>query len=833
MVPPILSNTKLEGGVMENLFQDIRYGIRVLLKNPSFTAVAVLSLVFGIGANTAIFSLIDKMLLQPLPVERPEQLVILSPNNQFGINNVFNYPLYKDYRDQNEVFEDLIAYSEIPLSLSGEGQPERVYGLIVTGNYFSTLGAKPSVGRAFLPEEDQTPGSHPVAVVSHRLWQRRFGGDPNLAGKTINLNGYGFTVIGIAPAEFSGTTRGFTPDIYVPMMMLAQATGRQGLEPLTSRGYNWLSVMGRLKPGVGREQAQASMRTLASQIKQVYPMNTITELNLLDASRGDTSLVRDLSTPLYLLMIVVGLVLLIACANVANLLLARAAVRHKEIAIRLAVGASRGRLVRQLLTESVLLSTLGGMGGLILALWISSFWVKFTPPTNLAPIELKGGIDLRVLAFSFLLMLLTGLIFGLVPALYSSKPDIAKALNNQKIAFNKSKRRLTTGNFLVIAQVALSLAVLISAGLCVRSLRNLQIIDAGFESSKVLAMTFNLRLNGYNKDQGQQFYNQVIERVGTLPAVETVSLAQVVPLGGNGPRHTVKLEGYEPQANEAISIDFNVVSPEYFQTLGIPLMRGRDFSPQDTPEAPKVVVINQAMIDRYWPGLVPVGKHIRLPASSGNPEQTLEIIGVVQNSKYRSLTEEAQPIMYLPLTQNHRSEMALHVRCATDPKELLAAVRREVNSLDPNLPVFDIKTFNEQKTRALYTARLAAMLLSAFSILALFMAAVGVYGVMAYTVSRRTHEIGIRMALGAQQGAILKLMMGEGTVMVAIGLLLGIAMAIAATRFFSSFLYGIAATDLWTIILASLLLTGATLLASFVPSRRATRIDPLIAIKYE
>jgi predicted permease len=815
--------------MMETLLKDIRYGFRMMLKSRGLTAVAVLSLALGIGANTAIFTLVDKLLLRTLPVEQPEQLVTIASYN--GENTSFSYPLYKDFRDRNEVFSGLYAYSPTPFSLSEGGDTERISGSLVSGNYFDVLGVKAALGRTFLPDEDATPSTHPVAVLSYRLWQSRFGSDPRILNKTIGLNGVTFSVVGVAPAEFTGVERGSSPEIYVPMMMQNEAMPSWS-NALNSRNMSWLEMMGRLKPGIGREQAQASLAVTADQIAQAGEDKNISrEMVVGDGSKGQDGRVREVSKPLIMLMVVVALVLLIACANVANLLLARAGVRRKEIAIRLAVGAGRGRLIRQLLTESITLSILGGVAGLFVARWLTNLLLAFQPPSS---ISLDDGLDLRVLGFSLLLSLLTGVVFGLAPALQTSKPDLVAALKDETMTVGRGARRLSLRNLLVVVPVALSLMVLISAGLCVRSLQKLLSIDAGFDPAKVMVMSLDLGLNGYKEAQGQQFYSEAVERVSTLRGVESVSLAAIVPLGGGGMRRSVQVEGYTLQPGErTLNFNMNIVGLKYFHTMGMPLAQGRDFGSQDREGAPKVVIINETVAHRFWPDESPVGRHLNFGGIGGRPDQLIEIIGVVKDSKYRSLTEEPTTSMFLPLAQNYRANMALHIRAVSEPKEMVAAVRREVQAMDANLPVYNIKTLAEQKSSSLYTSRMVATLLTFFGLLALLLAAIGIYGVMAYSVNRRTREIGIRMALGAKQTDVLRLVMGEGLILVAAGLAVGLGVTFAVTRVISSLLYGVSATDTATFIVISLVLAGVALGACFVPARRATKVDPMVALRYE
>ncbi|MFL6212373.1 MAG: ABC transporter permease [Blastocatellia bacterium] len=822
---------------MNTLLQDLRYGARMLLKKPGFTLIAVLALTLGIGANTAIFSVVDKVLVRPLPVSHPEQLTLLSMENARGFSTGFAYPIYGEYRDRNDVFSGLLGYSQQALSLNTNGQSERVDGMVVTGNYFSVLGVDLAIGRAFSPEEDQTPGTHPVAVISYGCWQRRFGADPKVIGQTISLNGYPFTIIGVTPAEFSGTVRGYVPELYLPTMMLAQAQPAWDKNALTSRGFWWLNVMGRLKPGVSREQAQAAMTALAEQadagterkgaLAQSHPV-------VKDGRQGDTQMLSDLSFPLKLLMGVVGLVLLIACANVANLLLGRAAARQKEIAVRLAVGASRWRLIRQLLTESLLLALAGGASGLMLALWLIDLLTAYTPPSDDGNLALDARLDLRVLGFTLLLSLITSLLFGLAPALNASKPDLVSMLKNDAGTDGGGRRRVGLKNILVVAQVALSLIVLISAGLCLKSLRNLNAIDTGFDTTKVFMMSVDLGMGNYDEARGRAFYSQLTERVATLPAVESLSLASVVPLGRGGMILVLdNLEGYQPEPDERMIIPFNIVGDNYFKTMGVQLVAGRDFGPQDTDAAPRVAIINEAMAQKYWPGSNPLGKHIDLGHSPRSKEQPMEIIGIVRNSKYHDVTEVTEPAFYQPLQQSYSPHMTLHVRTAGDASALISMVRNEVQALDANLPVFNVRTLAEQKSQSLYTARMAATLLTAFGGLALGLAALGIYGVMAYTVTRRTREIGIRMALGARTGNVLSLVLRQGMALVLIGVALGLGGALAATRLLASFLYGVSATDPTTFALIALLLVVVAWLACYIPARRATKVDPMIALRYQ
>jgi predicted permease len=815
---------------MQTLWQDLRYGARMLWKRPGFTVAVSLTLALGIGANTAIFGVVDRLLVRLLPVNEPARLVNLIGRDEKGEEDTsFSYPIYKDYRDQNEVFAGLLAYGETAMNLNEGGQPERVMGVLVSGNYFDALGVTPALGRAFLPEEDRTPGAHPVAVVSYGLWSRRFGADPKLVGRAITLNTQSFTVIGVAPAEFHGVRRGLSPDVYLPIQMIMQAWPARRPDDLNNRNFSWLNLMGRLKPGVTREQAQTAMSALSSRIMQVHP-NTWPLIALKDGSQGETGEISDLRTPLKLLMATVALVLLIACVNVANLSLARAQTRGREMAVRLAMGASRYRLIRQLLTESLLLSLMGGLLGLFLAVWLTDVLAAYSPPMGGSMPLLDARLDWRVLAFAATLSLVTGLLFGLVPAWRSSKPNLTVALKEESGAAGAG--RIRGRGALISAQIALSLVVLVCAGLCMRSLLALQRIDAGFETAKVLVMGLDLSLNGYKEEPGRQFYANLLERVSALPGVEAASLARIVPLTGSGMRITVGIEGYTPTDDKPINIDMNIVGPRYCATMKLPLVAGREFTANDNAAAPPVVIINEAAARTYWPNQNSLGKRLIIGGPREKP-QSAEIIGVTGASRYRRLTEAFRPGMLLPAAQNYFPDLSLHLRSAGDPASLIESARRELRALDPQLPATNIRTLEDQRRNSLYSERVTALLLSAFGALALSLAALGIYGVMAYSVAQRTREFGIRMALGARAGDVLRLMLIQGARLIGAGVALGLAGAFAATRLIRSFLYQVSSADPMAFVSAALLGAAVALLACYIPARRATQVDPMIALRYE
>ncbi|MCI0486611.1 MAG: ABC transporter permease [Blastocatellia bacterium] len=815
---------------MGNLLQDLRYGLRMLIKNPGFTAVAVLSLALGIGANTAIFTLVDNVLLRPLAVEEPDRLALVLSSRPKDLNYNFSYPLYRDMRDQNNVFSDLLAYSRVDLNLSEGDQTERIEGEIVSGNYFSALGINPTPGRAFLPEEDRTPGAHPVAVISYGLWQRRLGSDPGIIGKSLKLSGYDFTVIGVAPEGFDGIYLGNRAEIWVPMMMQQQVESRFG-ELLNESGSSWLYIIGRLKPGIDLAQGEAGLQPLYRHIQETHNRPLEDQITLRSGRQGHSTLPGDLSLSLWLLMGGVGLVLLIACANIANLLLARSAARSKEIAIRLAIGAGRGRLVRQLMTESLLLALLGGAGGIILAFWSTDLLAALLPNDSFAPVELDLALDARVLGFAFLLSLVTGILFGLAPALNASRPDLVATLKEETARFGRGSRRFGLRNLLVVMQVALSLLLLVGAGLFVRTLQNLRGLDLGFDNRNILLMSVDLSKQGYTRERGQEFYRQLIERAGSLPGVRSVAWASVPPVNAGGSRATVDIEGYTPQTDEEMELNFLTIGPGYFQTLGIPIVRGREFNEQDKPGTPGGFIINETMAHRYLPGQDPLGKRISM---SGPDGPFLEIVGVVADSKYRSMRERPRPSYYIPMSRAIFLRMAvLHVHTDGDPKALIAAVGNEVRALDKDLPVYNVKTLSDQLDQALGEERLATTLSSLFALLALLLAAIGIYGVMAYSVGRRTREIGIRMALGAQKGDVLRLVLGESLILVLVGIAIGLGAAFYVTRSLESLLYEVSATDPLTFASISLLLVVVALAAAYLPARRAAKVDPMTALRYE
>ena len=832
---------------MTTLQRDIRYGIRGLLKRPAFTAIALLTLALGIGANSTIFSLVNATLMRRLPVHIPESLVYVFNGNP---GSVFSYPDYVELRDQNQVFDGMTVWGGITASLNSNDQTELENGAIVSGNFFQVLGVQPSLGRLISPEDDQTPGAHPVTVISHSLWQRRFAADPNVVGQQLLLNGQSFTIIGVTPAGFNGAQLGIVRNLYVPMMMQAVMrppragySGEMNPDLLKTRRNRWLSSIGRLKPNATAAQAQAALASIARQQELANPdTNRGRTVTVLALNESDNPAIRQqMSSVATLLMVVVGAVLLIACANVANLLLARGAARGKEIAVRIAIGASRWSIVRQLLIESVLLAAFGGALGLLLAWWTAAALRSAPPPPGVLPITPDFVIDGRVLLFTFALSIFSAIVFGLAPALRTSHQELVPALKDDVFAPNDRARRFNLKNILVVTQVTLSVVLLIAAGLFLRSLRKAQAINPGFEAERVLTVPLNINLLRYTSTRGREFYRQVIERVESIPGVESASLARVVALSGGSSVRSLLIEGRTGTDNQFRSegggtgatgdnsINSNVVAQKYFQTMGINFLRGRDFNGQDSAESPKVIIVNEAFVRRHFPNEEVLGRRVSFNASAGPWH---EIVGVVRDSKYLTIGESPVAIAYLPLQQNHETGMTLHVR-ASNPASIAANVRNEVQSLERNLPVPNPIPISEAINNSLYAARMGARLLGVFGLLALLLAAVGLYGVMSFSVSRRTRELGIRMALGAQAADVFRMVLRQGMILVIAGVALGLITAAAVTRLLTSFLYGVGATDAVTFAGVPLVLGFVAFVATYLPARRATKVDPLVALRYE
>jgi macrolide transport system ATP-binding/permease protein len=823
----------------DEMFQDLRFGVRMLVKGRGFTVAAVLCLALGIGANTAIFSLASAVLWRPLPVSQPGQLVEIIRGD--GMNgNALSYPDYLAISARNDTLAGLAISSVTDLILSRGSQSQVIAGEVVSGNYFDVLGVLPAVGRAFLPEEDRVPDAHPVVVVSHDFWQGQLDGDPQLVGKTITLNQHHFTVVGIAPAGFRGTVAPFSVSVWMPAMMIAQAKTNRS-SPLTDRSYEF-SAIGRLKPDVDLKQAQAQLETLNRQLELANPLPA----NGPRAPAADRSLklvhMSGISFPFRwmavtataLLSAVVGLVLLIACANVANLLLARAAARRKEIAVRLALGAGRMRLIRQLLTESILLAMLGAAGGMLIAFWINRTLMALEPPV---PASWNFQIDLRLdaqaLGFTVLLTFVTALVFGLAPALQSSKPDLVPALKDEAPALSQGPRYLrwlSLRNALVVAQVAVSLVLLVGAGLFIRSLQYVQRLDLGFKTENRLALELNLAMQGYDDARTREFVAQAVERLAVLPGVESASAANSLPLGVRGDGSLIEIEGRHTGPNERLpSVTSQLIGLDYLRTMGTRLMRGRDFTAQDTDSAPRVAIVNERMASRFFPNENPLGKRLRI-GKQGEP--FCEIIGVVQDVTFH-LGAGPEPVAYRPLAQRSTGWLTLIVHTSGDPKAQIPAVRSAVQAIDDNLPAQEIKTLEEIVGLQFWPARMLAGLLAVLGSVGLLLASVGVYGVMSYSVAQRTREIGVRMALGAQSRDVLKLLVRQGVWLTLAGAAIGLALSFAATRLIASLLYGVEATDPITFIFVPSFLLGVAVVACYLPARRGTKVDPILALRSE
>jgi predicted permease len=814
---------------VSNLRQDVWYGLRVWAKTPTLAMVAALSLALGIGANTTIFSLVNALMLRAVPVREPERLVsVFTSWEGGGRYSSSSYPDYKDIGERNEVFTGVAAYALTPISLSGYGRPEVVLGEVVTANYFSVVGAAMAMGRSFLPEEQGLLGEHLVCVISHGLWQRRFGSDPGIIGRKVVVSGYPFTVVGVAERGFTDVWAGLAPDIWVPMSTYERTVPYQ--VEAASRGNHWLQVTARLKPGVSLAQAAANANMVQQQLAREYPdTNRRKRIEVVPAQRNRLPLALGMgdTAPLFLLMLmaVVGLVLLIACSNVANLLLAKAGGRQKEIAIRLAIGASRWQIVRQLLMESIVLGLFGGGLGVLLAVWATDLLERVPLPSQV-PVAYDLSLDFRVLAFAFALAVATGILFGLVPALQASKPSLIPALKDQA-AGGPGETKTVLRRSLVSAQVALSLVLLVGAGLFLRSMSRASKIDPGFDPSNVLLLSVNLGLQGYDEPKSRRFFDELIERVNALPGVESASIANMVPLSGFSWASTsVSIPGYEPKPGEWMSIGFNRVAPAYFETVRTPIVSGRAIDERDVQHSEPVVVINETMARRYWKE-DPVGLTIEID------RRQRRVIGVAKDGKYRTLGEQPRDYLYLALKQNHTPWVYLFVRTAGTPDAMTAPILQQIQVLDADLPAFDIKTMAAHVGLSLLPSRMASAVFGSFGILALILTAVGIYGVMSYSVSRRVREIGIRTALGASRADVIKLILSRGLRMTLTGVVVGLAGALVMSRLVAAFLYEISPFDIATFTAVSLILLAVAVLGCYFPARRAARIEPMRALHHE
>jgi putative ABC transport system permease protein len=805
---------------METLIQDLRYGVRVLLKRPAFTAIIVLALAIGIGANTAIFSVINAILLRPLPYKNPDRIsMIWLDNKKLGVDQDWHsYPNYMDYKEQNQSFEDMAAFNDRSFNLTGAGEPVRVTGVWATASMFPVMGVEPALGRAFAVEEEE-PGKDLVVVISNGLWQRLFGADRDVVGRPINLNGVDRTIIGVMPPGFSFPEK--ETEIWVPLALSPQRK--------QARGAFSLKAVGRLKPGVTIEQARADMGAIATRLQEQYPNMAGYGVNLVPLHEQVTGKVRP---ALLVLLVAVAFVLLIACANVANLLLARAAVREREMAIRAALGARRSRIVRQLLTESVVLAILGGVAGLLIATWGLDVLIALSPPDT--PRLEQVGVDVRVMAFTLGVSLLTGLVFGLVPALESSKPDMNESLKEGGRGSTGGRRGSRVRNLLVVSEIALSLVLLICAGLMIRSFVRLQAFDLGFNPNNLITMHVQLPGSKYrNEQQAVDFFQRLFKRLESAPGVQAAGGISSIFLSDTPNSTTFTIEGRPPQPDaERVEVPVDGVTSNYFRVMGIPLLKGREFDDRDVIGSTPVAIINETFARRFFADEDPVGKRFVY----GNPDPRnpwITIVGVVADTRRTGFEKAVRPETFLPQYQNPDTALTIVARTASDPAGFANTLRGEVWAVDKDQAVYDIKTMDQTLSEMTSRRRFTMTLLGVLAGAALILAAMGIYGVISYSVTQRTHEIGIRLAMGAQTSDVLRLIVGQAARLAFEGVSVGLVASFSLTRFMSSLLYGVSATDPLTFAAISLVLTGVALGASYVPARRAMRVDPIVALRYE
>ena len=811
---------------MSTLLQDFRYGVRVLLKSPGFSIIAILTLALGIGANSTIFSWINSTVLNPVPgVANTAVLAELAAGKE-GDPSPISYPDYVDLRDHNRSLANLMVFSLWQIDLTGNAKPQRVWGELASANYFDTLGVRPFLGRTFLPAEGTRPGGAPVVVLSYELWQTHFGSDRSIIDKTIQINKHPYTVIGVASPLFQGTQTGVRADLWLPVVMAQQFVGDQDL--LRDRKVDWLMSIARMKPGVMREQAQTDLNNLYGQIAKEYP----------DAHRG-TSVATlypmwrapwganyYLRTILFLLMAISGVVLLLACANVANLLLVRSVSRRREMAIRLSIGATRWRLVRQLLAESLILATCGGGIAMLLTLWTSGMFGDFIPPSSI-PVYMNYHADRAVLFATMVVSLLTGVFFGILPALRSSSLQPVTVLKEESGSASGGRRKARLSSVLVVAQIAMSLLLLVCAGLFIRSFRLEQNFNPGFNPQGVLLESYDLGAVGYSKNSGMEFHRQLLAKLDAIPGVKSAALASWIPMSMNISEVNVDVEGYVPQLHESMKMDVADVSPEYLRTMQISLIAGREFMVSDTDKSQLVAMVDQEFVRRYWPSQDAIGKRVRQDG------KWYTVVGVTSNFDNDHLGQKPKPFVYFPLFQDYTPLAAIHLRVSGNPLAYVSAAENAVHSLDADLPLSDVATLQSRIELNTTTQRIGGIFVGGFGILALILAAVGVYGVLAYTTRQRTHELGIRIALGAEPRGIFAMVLRQGAMLAFVGIAIGLAASFLLTRALTKELFGVSPTDPLTYAGVAILLLAVALLACYIPARRAMRTDPMVALRHE
>ncbi|MGB8660909.1 MAG: ABC transporter permease [Candidatus Acidiferrum sp.] len=849
---------------LDTKFRDFKYSLRTLARSPGFTVVAILTLALGIGANTAIFTLLDQILLRLLPVKNPQELVLLTMRgHHYGSNwggNAISHPMFRDFAAHNDVFSDMFCRFPFDASLSFNGQAEHVQLELVSGTYFSTLGLNPYLGRVFTPEDDRLPDAYPYVILNYAYWKSRFSADPNIVGKTLILNNQSMTIVGVLQPGFDGVELGRSPKLFVPIMMEKEILVGNPTDMLKERRNRWVNAFGRLKPGVTRDRAKASLQPFMHSMLEMevkdkafahassYDREQFLKctIDLLPGSQGRSYTRQALSTPLWVLMATTGLVLLIACANLANLLLVRGSARKKEMAIRLAMGATRGRIVSQLLIESLSLSTMGALAGLALAYWADKALMAVYLPSDSGGLQISTTPDLRILFFTLAITLITGALFGLVPALQTTKPNVASTLKDEAAAVVGGGHGALRKS-LVIAQVTLSLLLLIGAGLFTKSLGNLRNLGPGFPAQNLVGFEIDPSYSGYNVARLKSFYPQLLDSLSSIPGVQSTGLASLRILEDNEWDSSMTVEGFNPPTPDAHPEPYmNEISPNYFATMGVPIVNGRDFRPSDTGEVkhnpeekgdlgwqPATVMINETFAKKYFAGRNPVGMHLGFGSDPGTPTD-MEIIGVVKDIKYTNLRDEIPPQAFLPyIADRFIGGMVIYIRTVADPTLLVSSIRSKVHDLDPSIPISNMRTTEVQISNSLSTERMIASLSAVFGFLATLLAVIGLYGVMAYTVAQRTREVGIRMALGAAQGNVIWMVMREVLILVAIGVAAGVPASLALTKLVQSQLFGLSPHDPSTLAIATIALASVACAAGYVPAWRASRLDPMKALRYE